>query len=607
MVVLGIGVVTGAGKALLARQFIELTRARAEAMYSAFPRLLSASASAPGAGAGAHGEQQHTFVETDKVRYVYQRLDMSDEERPCYVVVVTNKLSNIVEDLEVTRLATKVVPEECMPHTPGYTRNVTALTEDLIEEHAFEIVFAFDELVSGMGHPEHTNLTAIKQLLEMDSQEERMMREVKKAQVDEARKRGQDKAKELDRQRAKEGKGVSGGIMNVRSIDQLVNEFNAAMDGGHKGGMGTRGQEGQYIFDDPFASKSSADLGSSGSVGKFDGGMGSRSAPKKGMALGTKSASHKAKLLKNLQKEGETAITEEDIATSGQDRARPAGGPGRSISGGRVDASGSSDMPADDGSSVAFGISETLSASISRDGGVNSLEISGTLSLLCRNEEDAFFRVRLAPRMEGFKGGSRSPWAFKQHPNVDKALFAEGGVIGTKQPEKPFPVGSALGVLKWRNQVKDESLLPLSVTCWPTSNGGQTSVSVEFELNSDLESLSLSDIEIKIPLPGASAIEITDDSNAAGGDIRFRREMGGAVWRIPLAQGADPDTASGNIEFEVPAALDPDVFFPIEVSFSSSSGTIAGIDVVSVEHVNSSAPVPFAKKLQLTCEGLLIE
>ena len=65
MVVLGIGVVTAAGKALLARQFIDMNRARAEAMYSAFPRLLNASASAPGAGAGAHGEQQHTFVETD--------------------------------------------------------------------------------------------------------------------------------------------------------------------------------------------------------------------------------------------------------------------------------------------------------------------------------------------------------------------------------------------------------------------------------------------------------------------------------------------------------------------------------------------------------------
>jgi len=382
------------------------------------------------------------------------------------------------------------------------------------------------------------------------------------------------------------------------------------MDGGYKGGAGgrEREQEGHYIFDDPFAVEGSgSQQGGYGKGGNFNGGMGSGAAPKKGMALGSKSAAQKAKLLKNLQKEGETAITEEDIATSGQDRARPAGGPSRTATGGRVDAGGSSDMPDDDGSPVALGISEVLTASVSKDGGINSLEINGTLSLLCRSEADACFRVQLSPRSEGFKGGSRTPWAFKQHPNVDKTLFANSGVIGTKQAEKPFPVGTALGVLKWRNQSKDESLLPLTVTCWPTSSGGQTSVSVEFELNTDMEGLSLSDLEIKIPLPGAPTIEVVDDSNAAGGALRFRRDQGGAIWRIPLAQGSDPDTASGNVEFEVPAALDPDNLFPIEVSFTSSSGTIAGIDVSTVEQVNSSSPVRFAKKLLLTCESFLIE
>ena len=48
------------------------------------------------------------------------------------------------------------------------------------------------------------------------------------------------------------------------------------------------------------------------------------------------------------------------------------------------------------------------------------------------------------------------------HPNIDKKLFNQDSVLGLKQPNKPFPLNSDIGVLRWRMQSTDEGLMPLS-------------------------------------------------------------------------------------------------------------------------------------------------
>jgi len=89
MVVLAASVLAKSGKVLVSRQFVEMTRIRIEGLLAAFPKLV---------GTG----KQHTYVETENVRYVYQPME------GIYLVLVTNKQSNILEDLETLRMLAKV-------------------------------------------------------------------------------------------------------------------------------------------------------------------------------------------------------------------------------------------------------------------------------------------------------------------------------------------------------------------------------------------------------------------------------------------------------------------------------------------------------------------
>jgi hypothetical protein len=73
MVLIAAAVCSKTGKAIISRQFVELTKSRIEGLVAAFPKLMTAG-------------KQHTFVETDSVRYVYQPLDS------LYMLLITTKV-----------------------------------------------------------------------------------------------------------------------------------------------------------------------------------------------------------------------------------------------------------------------------------------------------------------------------------------------------------------------------------------------------------------------------------------------------------------------------------------------------------------------------------
>jgi hypothetical protein len=120
-----------------------MPRSRIEALLASFPKL-------------ADSGTQHTIVEQDNVRFVYQPLD------ELYMVLITNRQSNILQDIDSLHLFAQVVTSTCK-----------TLDEREILKNAYELLSAFDELVT-LGYRENLTISQIKTFLDMESHEERI-------------------------------------------------------------------------------------------------------------------------------------------------------------------------------------------------------------------------------------------------------------------------------------------------------------------------------------------------------------------------------------------------------------------------------------------------
>ncbi|RKO88540.1 Longin-like domain-containing protein, partial [Blyttiomyces helicus] len=169
-VVLAAAICTKTGKAVVSRQFVEMARSRIEGLLASFPKLIGAS-------------DQHTFVETDSVRYVYQPLE------ELFMVLITNKNSNILQDIDTLHLFARVTSEHCR-----------SLEEREISRHAFELLMIFEEIVA-IGYRESVTLPQIRTICEMESHEERVQAEIALNKEKEAKEELKRKARQLDNQK----------------------------------------------------------------------------------------------------------------------------------------------------------------------------------------------------------------------------------------------------------------------------------------------------------------------------------------------------------------------------------------------------------------------
>ena len=87
------------------------------------------------------------------------------------MVLVTNKNSNILQDIDTLQLFARVVADNC--------RSSTSIDEKSVSRVAFELLSIFDEIIT-CGYREDVSLTQIRTILEMESHEEKVQAEIDK-------------------------------------------------------------------------------------------------------------------------------------------------------------------------------------------------------------------------------------------------------------------------------------------------------------------------------------------------------------------------------------------------------------------------------------------
>jgi hypothetical protein len=198
-------------------------------------------------------------------------------------------------------------------------------------------------------------------------------------------------------------------------------------------------------------------------------------------------------------------------------------------------------------------IAETISAKLSREGSLNSLEVKGDLQL--RISDETLTKVKLDLTANASHGAQ-----FKTHPNVDRPLFTSSKAIQMSNTSRGFPVNNSVGVLRWRATPKadDTSAVPITFTVWVNKGSDDTyTVTVEYELTGGD---ALKDVAVTIPYAGSEpAVSSFDATYEVSGDS--------LEWAIGMV---DDENASGSFEFEA-QAQDENDFFPMQIKFSKTT------------------------------------
>ncbi|KAL3906822.1 MAG: hypothetical protein SGPRY_010404 [Prymnesium sp.] len=157
-------------------------------------------------------------------------------------------------------------------------------------------------------------------------------------------------------------------------------------------------------------------------------------------------------------------------------------------------------------------------------------------------------------------------------------------------------------------QTKDDAMVPLSVTCWPTqSSSDAVDVTLEYELNKDIE---LHDLLVSIPIPADASHTITSaevgqaskPSPYVWEEATYSRREGMLQWSVPIV---DQSNSSATMEFSVSAVSSADVIFPISVNFSSRK-TMCELEVNDVLSVDDNSSIPYSASTLLSIESYII-
>jgi hypothetical protein len=192
MVVISTAICNKNAKLLFARQFEPITRLELEEHVVHFSRNIDSC-------------KDSTHLEFDRYRYLFIPVE------ELFLVLITTKQSNVIEDIEILKLIYRLLQDQC-----------GAITPDNIRNKALSLTLGIDDIVS-LGVRESINISQIKQLIEMESQDEKeFKKEQEKREL--AQKKQMDlRAKEFDKLR-RENKYVSDAVSSKQFDTSVISK-----------------------------------------------------------------------------------------------------------------------------------------------------------------------------------------------------------------------------------------------------------------------------------------------------------------------------------------------------------------------------------------------
>lgn len=537
MVVLSGSICTRGGKPLLVRQLRELSQDRVTSLLSNFPTLLSEST-----------QTQHTSVEDEFVRYVYQPLE------EFYVVLITNKHSNILEDIETLHLFAQEI-----------TSILRTVDEREIFDNCFEILSAFDEVVN-LGYRENLSLSQVLTFLEMESHEEKIQEIIDRNKELEAAEERKRKETEIFLSNAA---NAAADLRNKELMRKAMNTYDDSSMFMGQQAAGYNRAPAASPYEQPQSSQNS--LG--GSL---------RNAPPRhgGLQLGKKASTGLG--------DSQPLISE-----------RPAPQQQRSTS--QRQASVEPRKPQIANNGILVVTNEKFSAQISREGSIASAEVKGDLQIRINDVSLALAKLKVS--LSDLEGISTQ---YKTHPNIDKKLFNGSKEIGMKDPSKPFPSNDqTLGVLRWKVTPKasvdseENVLLPLMLTTWVNNNNDGT-ITLTFEYENVTDQF-IDEATVLIPAVNAT-IESADNDNAT---LEFSDE-GLSVKLTGLL-----DNPEGSVTIICKEVDDEEALFPMELAFEVTKqledGQMGGLVTVdAITSAETGEELPYDKYYRASSEGYYI-
>lgn len=179
MTILSAAVCNKQGNFQMARQFVDMSRSKTQAIWSSFSKLID-------------HDSKHCSFETPECRFIYQHLDNH------VVAIATNFNSNVLVDFDILNTLVRIVSDALQGnHIP-------------FEEVKFDLIHKFDEVITPTGQFTYANLPDIQKAVDMDSHEARVAEMIRASQESEARAHAKRKAEQLRKQR-KEMEKMGGG------------------------------------------------------------------------------------------------------------------------------------------------------------------------------------------------------------------------------------------------------------------------------------------------------------------------------------------------------------------------------------------------------------